>query len=392
VNKEDGLRLQSGPLDGLRVIEMAAIGPAPMAAMLLADFGADTLRVDRLTEIDGGRVDPRFQVMNRSRRSVAVDLKIKSGVNVVLELADRADILIEGFRPGVMERLGLGPTVCMKRNPRLVYGRATGWGQQGPLAHVAAHDINFIAMSGALHAIGTAGGPPVPPLSLVGDFGGGGLFLALGVCAAVIEARMSGEGQVVDAAMIDGSASLMTTFYGMRAAGRFSDDRGTNLADSGAHFNCVYRCADGRYISVGAMEDRFYENLLDLLGLSSRDMPERLDPSNWPVYKERFAEVFAKLSRDEWCERLEGAEVCFAPVLDLGEAPGHPHNVARGTFVEVDGVIQPAPAPRFSRTPAFVSRPPAKPGRDTVEALLDWGISEEDVNQLAAEGAIRVRV
>ncbi|HEY8081656.1 MAG TPA: CaiB/BaiF CoA-transferase family protein, partial [Acidimicrobiales bacterium] len=338
-----------GPLSGVRIVELAGIGPAPYACMLLADAGADVLRLDRPgpppTE------EPHWDLLNRSRPSVAIDLKHPDAPGVVLDLVSSADALIEGMRPGVAERLGLGPGPCLERNPRLVYGRMTGWGQDGPLANAVGHDIDYIAVSGALHAIGRAGERPLPPINLVGDFGGGGMLLAFGVVAALYEARGSGYGQVVDAAMTDGSASLMTMAHSFLAAGLSSEERGTNLLDTGAHFYEVYETSDGRYVAVGAIEPRFYAALLEGLGLDAGELPRQMDSSSWPQMKARFAELFAQRSRDEWEVHFAGTEACVAPVLSPLEAPDHAHNAARGTFVEVAGVRQPGPAPRFSRTP-----------------------------------------
>jgi alpha-methylacyl-CoA racemase len=380
-----------GPLTGIKVVELAGIGPGPMCAMLLADLGADVIRVDRLEAadlgIDSGR---QYNVLNRGRRSVSIDLKAPEGRDAVLRLVEDADALIEGFRPGVKEKLGLGPDVCLARNPRLVFGRMTGWGQEGPLASAAGHDINYIALTGALHSIGNAGGPPVPPLNLVGDFGGGALYLAFGICAALVEAKSSGQGQVVDAAMVDGASSLMAAIYGMHGSGRWSDQRGDNVLDTGAHYYGVYECADGRFVSIGSIEAKFYAELLEKLGLVDDDLPGRNDREAWPAHKEKLAALFRQKSRDEWCAIMEGTDICFAPVLDMNEAPKHPHMAARGTFVEVDGVTQPGPAPRFSRTPGQVQRPPAEPGEHTLEALSDWGFSEEDLSVLAKAGAIRI--
>jgi alpha-methylacyl-CoA racemase len=341
----------SGPLVGLRVVEVGGIGPAPFCAMLLADLGADVVRIERAAgETDGLQVDRRFDVMNRGRRSIALDLKGLASAAQALELIDAADVLIEGFRPGTMERLGLGPEVCLARNPRLVYGRMTGWGQTGPLAQAAGHDINYIALSGALHATGRAGAPPVPPLNLVGDLGGGGLLLAFGLLAAVFERVRSGRGQVVDASMVEGSALLMTLFYGLHASGDWRDAHGTNLLDSAAHFYDVYETSDGKFVSVGAVEARFYVELMTALGLSADDALQRFERSTWVQRKAQVAAAFRTRTRDGWCELLEGTDACFAPVLGLGEAPQHPHNVARGAFVDIGGIVQPAPAPRFSRT------------------------------------------
>tara|TARA_Y100000590_G_scaffold57504_1_gene60519 strand:- start:966 stop:2039 length:1074 start_codon:yes stop_codon:yes gene_type:complete len=356
--------------------------------MLLADLGADVVRVDRMTQVDLGIDRGRqFSVLNRSRRSVSVDLKNPDGVETVLKLVEGADALIEGFRPGVTERLGLGPEECLARNPKLVYGRMTGWGQEGPLAHAAGHDINYIALTGALHAIGSAD-KPSPPLNLVGDFGGGGIYLAFGVCAALLEAKTSGEGQIVDAAMTEGAASLMASIYGMHASGHWSDQREDNVLDGGSYYYGVYETSDGKFVSIGSIEGKFHDELLQLTGLQDASTEERNDQSGWPEKKDRMAEVIKSKTRDEWDDIMLGSDVCYAPVLDLSEAPSHPHNVARGSFVEVDGVVQPAPAPRFSRTPGEVQMPPPSPGQHTAEVLTDWGFSVEDVEKLKDVGAV----
>ena len=379
----------AGPLTGLRVVELAGIGPGPMCALLLSDMGAEVLRVDRTADMNLGIPKPtRFDLLNRGRRSVAIDLKQPAGVEAVLRLVERADALIEGFRPGVTERLGVGPDACWARNPRLVYGRMTGWGQDGPLAQAAGHDWNYIAITGALHMIGRDGDRPVPPLNLVGDFGGGALYLAMGLLAGIIEARQSGRGQVVDAAITDGTASLMTLFWGLHGAGLWKDERGRNVLDTGAHFGEVYETKDGKYITILSLEPKFYAELLRRIGLPTTDLPEQNDQRGWPAMKERFAAIFRTKTRDEWCALLEGTDACFAPVLSLAEAPTHPHNVARQTFVTVDGVVQPAPAPRFSRTPGAIQRPPARAGDHTDEGLRDWGFSADEVAQLRAAGAI----
>jgi alpha-methylacyl-CoA racemase len=381
-----------GVLSGYKVIEFAGIGPAPMCAMLLSDMGAEVLRIDRAEEANLGiPTEAKYSVLNRGRRSVASDLKRKEGTEVALKLIERADALIEGFRPGVMERLGLGPEPCLARNPRLVYGRMTGWGQEGPLAYAAGHDINYIALTGALHSIGRKGEAPVPPLNLVGDFGGGGVYLALGVVAALLETQKSGKGQVIDVAMIDGAASLMAAIYGLRAAGRWTDQRGENILDTGAHYYDVYETRDGKYIAVGSIEPKFYAELVRLTGLEHEELPRQNDRVAWPDLKERVAAIFHTKTREEWCRLMEGSEVCFAPVLSMHEAPNHPHNRMRGTFVEVEGVVQPAPAPRFSRTPSSIQRPPAKPGEHTEEALQEWGFSAAEVEQLHGCGAIGAR-
>lgn len=382
-----------GVLSGYKIIEFAGIGPAPMCAMLLSDMGAEVLRIDRAEEADLGiPTEAKYSVLNRGRRSVAIDLKRKEGTEAALKLIQRADALIEGFRPGVMERLGLGPEPCLARNPRLVYGRMTGWGQDGPLAHAAGHDINYIALTGALHSIGRKGEAPVPPLNLVGDFGGGGVYLALGVVAALLEAQRSGKGQVIDVAMVDGAASLMAAIYGLRAAGRWSDQRGENILDTGAHYYNVYETSDGEYIAVGSIEPKFYAELLRLAGLNHEELPRQNERTAWPALTERLADIFRTKTRAEWCRIMEGSEVCFAPVLSMQEAPGHPHNRERGTFVEVEGVVQPAPAPRFSRTPSAIQRPPARPGEHTEEALREWGFSGTELEQLRGCGAIGVRI
>ncbi|MAD38170.1 MAG: carnitine dehydratase [Tistrella sp.] len=373
-----------GPLQGIRVIEIAGLGPGPFCAMLLADLGADVLRIERAT--GSGLFDPKFDLSNRGKRSVVLDLKKPEGVAAVLKLVESADILTEGFRPGVMERLGLGPDICLARNPKLVYGRMTGFGQTGPLAKVAGHDINYIAMSGALHAIG---GPdkPVPPLNLVGDFGGGALYLAFGLMAALIDAGRSGKGQVVDATMIDGAASLMTMMYGMAAAGSWDDRRYTNLVDGGAHFYDTYETADGRHVSIGSIEPQFYAELIRLAGLDPAEFAAQNDKAEWPRMKARLVEVFKTKTRDEWCSLMEGSDVCFAPVLSMFEAPEHPHNRERGTFIEVDGVVQPGPAPRFSRTAPGRPTPPPAPGAHTDQGLADWGFSADEIATLKASGA-----
>jgi alpha-methylacyl-CoA racemase len=373
-----------GPLAGVRVVELAGIGPGPFCAMLLADLGAEVLRVDRPAAARPGWPT----VLARGRRSVAVDLKHPDGAGVVLDLVASADALVEGFRPGVAERLGIGPDACLARNPRLVYGRVTGWGQEGPWRLAAGHDIDYVALAGALHPVGPAGGPPVPPLNLVGDFGGGGMLLALGVVAALLETGRSGAGQVVDAAMVDGAALLTTQFHELLAAGLWREERGANLLDGGAPFYGVYQTADGRHLAVGALEPQFYAELLRRLGLDAGDLPDQLDREGWPLLRERLAALFRTRTREEWCELLAGTDACVAPVLGFGEAPAHPHNRARGTFVDVGGVVQPAPAPRFSRTPCDPPSPAARPGEHTDQALTDWGIPPDQVTRLRATGAI----
>ncbi|HEV7862778.1 MAG TPA: CaiB/BaiF CoA-transferase family protein [Acidimicrobiia bacterium] len=377
-----------GPLAGVRIVELAAEGPGAYGGMLLADLGADVVRIDRLVAVDDGR-PRRDTVLGRGRRSVAVDLKHPDGIETVLRLVDGADALLEGFRPGTAERLGLGPEVCLARNPRLVYGRMTGWGQTGPLAMAAGHDINFIALAGLLGALGRYGQPPTPPLAIAGDMGGGGAFLALGVVSALFEAQRSGRGQVVDAAVIDGAASLMGVFYGLRSAGHWNDERGTNLLDSGAPFYDAYETADGRYVAIGPMEPKFFAQLLERMGLAEGSRPGQYDRDGWPELRKQLAETFRTRTRAQWCEELEGTDACFAPVLTLGEAPEHPHHVARGTFVDVDGTAQPAPAPRLSRTPGAVRRPAPGLGEHTIEALSDWGFDEAELARLADEGVVR---
>ncbi len=379
----------SGPLEGVRIIEFAGLGPAPFAGMMLADAGADIIRIDRSDRATyPPNSEPHVDLMNRGRRSVAVDLKHPDGVSLVLRLLEKADGLMEGFRPGVAERLGLGPEVCLDRNPRLVYGRMTGWGQQGPMAPTAGHDIDYIAVAGALEPMGRAGQRPFPPLNLVGDFGGGGMLLAFGMCAAIISARQTGVGQVIDAAMVDGAASLMTMTYTLMSSGIWKDQRGTNLLDTGAHFYEVYGTSDGGYFAVGAIEPQFYAELLRLLGLDTADLPDQMDREAWPQMKERFAALFAAKTRKEWEVVFEGSDACGAPVLSPVEAPDHPHMRARGTFTEVAGVVQPAPSPRFSGTPGAIRRPPPNPGQHTDEALGAWGLDPSEVAGLRASGAV----
>jgi alpha-methylacyl-CoA racemase len=375
----------AGPLTGARIVEMAGLGPGPFAAMLLADLGADVVRIDRQT---APAADPKAYVMHRGRRSLAVDLKQKEGVELVLRLAERSDALLEGYRPGVMERLGLGPDDCWARNRRLVYGRMTGWGQDGPLALTAGHDIDYISVSGALSACARHGERPVPPVNMIGDFGGGGAFLAFGVVAAMWEGTRTGQGQVVDAAMVDGSAALTTMMHGLMAQGRWRDEAGVNFSDTGSPFYEVYECLDGRFVSVGAIEAPFYRELLDRLGLDGDDLPDRRDEANWPALKERFAVVFRTRTRDEWAELFATSDACVAPVLSLTEAPRHPHNVARQTFVNHAGIVQPAPAPRFSRTPAQLDRTPPAPGEHTAEILSELGYTSDQMADLVRRVAV----
>lgn len=372
-----------GPLAGFRIIELAGIGPGPMGAMLLGDMGADVIRVDRTTPATMDRMtDLRYAVHNRSRRSIAVDLQRAEGAALVLRLVARADGLIEPFRPGVAERLGVGPEPCLAANPRLVYGRITGWGQDGPLAKAAGHDINYIALTGLLHAIGHAGERPVPPLNLVGDYGGGGMLLAFGMVCGLLEAQRSGKGQVFDAAMMDGAALLFGSLFGMHAAGHWADQRGVNLLDSGAPFYDVYETSDGKFVAVGAIEPQFYALLLEKTGLAGEKLPHQMDRQAWPAMKQRLAAVFRSKTRDEWCGIMEGTDVCFAPVLSIGEAPAHPHARARGAYVDVGGVAQPAPAPRFDRTPA--ARPSTAPtrGGHTEDVLAECGFDAGQIKAL----------
>ena len=365
-----------GPLAGIRVIELAGIGPGPMACMLLADLGATVLRIERTVAADLGVKRPaRYNLLMRNRESVALDLKNPAAVEEVLGLLESADALVEGFRPGVTERLGLGPDVCLARNPRLVYGRMTGWGQDGPLAQAAGHDINYLAITGVLAAIGRQGQPPSPPLALLGDFAGGALYMVVGLLAGILEARGSGQGQVVDAAIVDGAASLATAFFGLRSGGLWNVERGTNVLDSGAPFYDVYECADGHWISIGPIEARFYQDLLQRIGMDASLSGVQMDTSTWPRVKIAMAQCFRARTRADWTTLLEGTDVCFAPVLDFDEAPSHPHLKARGTFITVDGVVQPAPAPRFSRTvPATPTSPPQGPARgdDAQQMLARW--------------------
>jgi len=377
--------MRQGPLTGLKIIEFAGIGPGPFCGMLLSDLGADVVRIDRKGPGRGSPTD----VTGRGRRSVALDLKDPAAIEACLKLAEKADVLFEGFRPGVMERLGLGPDVALKRNPKLVYGRMTGWGQTGPLSQAAGHDMNYIAITGALHAIGTED-KPVPPLNLVGDFGGGALYLAFGLLAGVIQARETGKGQVVDCAMSDGAASLMAMFYGMKAAGGMKDERRANLLDGGAHFYDTYQCSDGKWISVGSIEPQFYALLLEKTGIKDPEFARQMDRTAWPDLRAKLAAVIATKTRDEWTAIMGGTDVCFAPVLTLEEAPKHPHNAARQTFVEVAGVTQPAPAPRFSATPGAIQGPPPAIGAHSEEALADWGLSKAEIERLTAPAAAPV--
>ena len=372
-----------GPLTNLKVLEFAGIGPGPFCGMLLSDLGADVVRIDRRGAGRSGRTD----VTARGRRSVAMDLKSKAAIEACLKLMEKSDAVFEGFRPGVMERLGLGPDVALARNPRLVYGRMTGWGQSGPYAHAAGHDMNYIAISGALGAIGTAD-KPIPPLNLVGDFGGGALYLAFGLLAGVLHSRATGEGQVIDCAMSDGAASLMAMFYGFKASGSWASERRANLLDGGAHFYDTYQCADGGWISIASIEPQFYALLLEKTGITDPDFSAQMDRARWPELKARLGAVIAAKTRDEWTQIMAGTDICFAPVLDMDEAPRHPHNMARTTFIEIEGVVQPAPAPRFSKTPGAVARPPPAIGAHSRSALEDWGLAAADIDALTEAGAI----
>lgn len=374
-----------GALKGIRVIEMAGIGPGPFCAMMLSDMGAEVIRIDRLAHKDSGH---RAHVLNRGRKSLAMDLKNPAALEAVFKLIEEADVLIEGFRPGVMERLGLGPDACLQRNPKLVFGRMTGWGQDGPLANAAGHDINYISIAGALGAMGYDDRPPAPPLNLVGDFGGGAMYLLAGVLAALVERQNSGQGQVIDAAMTDGTASLLTPFYGLMAMGQWSKERFSNRLDGGAYYYGSYECSDGKYISIGSLEPQFYALLLEKCKINDPAFNEQLDQENWPAKRETLIALFKTRSRAEWSELLEGTDVCFAPVLDLAEAPSHPHNKARNTFVEFDGIEQPAPAPRFSRTPSAIQSSAALAGEHSEEILANWGFSPQAIAELKDKSAI----
>jgi alpha-methylacyl-CoA racemase len=390
-------RVRSGPLSGIKIVELAGIGPAPFTCMMLADAGAQVLRLERApagavergVDFAASGTGSYWDLVNRSRPSVGIDLKHPDAVELVLGLVEQADGLIEGFRPGVAERLGLGPADCFARNRRLVYGRMTGWGQDGPMADMAGHDIDYIAIGGVLWSLGRADSAPVPPLNLIGDFGGGGMLLAFGMVAALLEAARSGEGQVVDAAMVDGSATLMTMIHAFHRHGLWNDERGANMLDTGAPFYEVYETADGQWMAVGGIESQFYAELIRGLGLEGDpSLPAQMARGDWPTLKARFTEVFKTKTRDEWSAVFDGTDACVVPVLSPWEAPDHPHNVARSTFVEVEGAVQPAPAPRFSRTPSAISSPPSPPGADTVSGLVGWGMSESDVAKLRESGAL----
>nr|WP_205808730.1 CaiB/BaiF CoA-transferase family protein [Micromonospora sp. HNM0581] len=383
--------MATGPLAGVRVVELAGIGPGPFAAMMLADLGAEVIRVDRVGEVDTAAFGtPHPDLLNRGRRSIGVDLKSTDGREVALALIGAADVLVEGFRPGVTERLGVGPADCHAVNPRLVYGRMTGWGQDGPNAPYAGHDIDYLALTGALHGVGRPDEPPVPPMNLLGDFGGGGMMLALGVVSALYAVRGGATGQVVDAAIVDGVAVLSTQIHALRELGMWRNARGTNLLDGGAPFYDTYECADGRYLAVGALEPRFYDELVRLTGfpLPPDEPVDRTDPGNWPVLRAAWARLFRSRTRDEWAALLTASDACAAPVLDWHEAPQHPHLAARETFVRRDGVVQPAPAPRFSATPTAIRRPPPWPGEHTDQILAEVGFDRDRIARLRAAGAI----
>ena len=374
-----------GPLKGIKILEMAGIGPGPFCGMVLADLGAEVIRIDRASASGGGS---RQEPSNRGKKSIAIDLKNKDGIEIVLKLVEKSDVIFEGFRPGVMERLGLGPDICLERNKKIVFGRMTGWGQEGPLANAAGHDINYISLSGALAAIGRPDSPPVPPLILIGDFGGGGMLLALGIVCALLETKESGNGQVVDAAMVDGSALLMTMIYSMYSTGFWQEGLGKNLLDGGAHFYDTYECKDGKYISIGSIEPQFYKILREIASLDDPAFDDQMSRSSWPELKKQITKTFLQKSRDEWCKLMEGTDVCFSPVLDMSEAPNHPHNKARETFIEMEGVIQPAPAPRFSKTSPEVKSPPALVGEHTEEILMSLGIKDKEIKALKSSGGV----
>jgi alpha-methylacyl-CoA racemase len=378
-----------GPLSGIKIVELAGIGPGPFAGMMLSDMGADIIRVDRAQQVNPAMFDKtNLEPLYRGRRSIGVDLKNPEGVELVLRLVEGADALFEGFRPGVTERLGLGPDVCLARNPKLVYGRMTGWGQDGPMAQAAGHDINYIALAGALAHFGRAGNKPVPPINLVGDFGGGGMLMAFGVVCGILEARQSGNGQVIDVAMVDGTAALMSMMWGLKQIGAWKEEHGTNVLDSGAPFYDTYETKDGKYISLGSLEPQFYAELLQRLGLADEGLPAQMDTSGWPTLRARFTELFKTKTRDEWDAVLLGSDACYAPVLTMSEATSSEHVKARATIIERDGIPQPAPAPRFSRTTAEVERPSPWPGQHTDEALAAWGVPANEIAKLRETGAV----
>ncbi len=374
-----------GALAGIKVLEMAGIGPAPFCSMMLADMGAEVVRIDRLNQKGTGH---RGNIPLRSRRSLALDLKNPDAVATVLRLVEKADVILEGFRPGVMERLGLGPDVCLEKNPGIVFGRMTGWGQEGPLAMAAGHDINYISIGGALGAMGYADRPPAPPLNLIGDFGGGAMYLLTGILAALLERGNSGKGQVIDAAMTDGTASLLSPAYGMMAMDMWTTNRQDNKLDGGAHYYGSYECSDGKYISIGSIEPQFYALLLELCEIEDEEFKLQNDKDHWPSLRGKLEALFKTRNRDQWCELMEATDVCFAPILDLQEAPEHPHNKSRGTFTEYEGVLQPTPAPRFSRTPSSISARPCLAGEHSEEILSDWGFDADEIEQLKVRQAI----
>jgi alpha-methylacyl-CoA racemase len=378
-----------GPLQGVKIVELAGIGPGPFAGMLLSDMGADIVRIDRAGQVNPGLFDrPNLEPLFRGRRSIGVDLKNPDGVEAVLRLIESADALIEGYRPGVTERLGLGPDVCLARNPKLVYGRMTGWGQDGPMAQASGHDINYIALAGALAHFGRSDGKPTPPINLVGDFGGGGMFMGFGIVCGILEAQKSGKGQVLDVAMVDGSAVLMTMMWGFVKLGMWDEQRGVNVLDTGAPFYDTYETADGKFIALGSLEPQFYAELIQKLGLEGDDLPAQMDRTGWPQLRERFTALFKTKTRDEWDAVLRGSDACYAPVLTMTEATNDEHIKARGTIIERDGVPQPAPAPRFSRTTPEVQRSSPWPGQQTDEALADWGFANDEIAKLRDSGAI----
>jgi alpha-methylacyl-CoA racemase len=389
--RDDWEGARVGPLHGVKVIELTGIGPGPFAGTLLSDMGAEVVRVERAQLATSASRPSGFVFDGRGRRAITVDLKHADGVETVLRMVEQADALIEGYRPGVTERLGLGPDVCLARNPRLVYGRMTGWGQDGPLAHAAGHDINYISLAGALAHFGRVGQPPTPPINLVGDYGGGGMFLAFGVVCGILEARTSGQGQVVDAAMVDGAAYLMGAIWGLRGLGMFEEDRGTNLLDTGSPFYDVYETADGEWVSIGSIEPQFFAQLLELTGIETDDLPHQMDRSGWPRLRERLTATMKAKTRAEWVDVLEGTDVCFAPVLPMSEAKQHPHVVARGIVVEHDDIDQPAPAPRFSRTPPEIQGRAPLPGEHSESVLADFGFGSDEVERLLASGAVTRR-
>ncbi len=379
----------SGPLQGVKIVEIAGIGPGPFAAMMLADMGAEIVRVDRAQSVSGNFDRQNLEILNRGRRSIGVDLKQPEGVETVLRLVEQADALIEGFRPGVAERLNIGPDACLARNPKLVYGRMTGWGQDGPYAQAAGHDINYIALAGALAHFGRAGSKPTPPINVVGDFGGGGMLMAFGIACGLVESGRSGQGQVIDAAMVDGSAALMAMMWGFQALGGWGEF-GTNVLDTGAPFYDTYETADGKYISIGALEPQFYAELVNRIGIADEvDLARQMDGTTFAEFREKFTVLFKTKTRDDWCEILEHTDACFAPVLTMAEAVDHPHIKARKTVVNEFGIDQPAPAPRFSRTPGEIQGPPAWPGQHTDDVLADWGFPADEVAKLREAGAIK---